>query len=195
MSLETVVEDIREKARGDAERILSESDAEGKEITDKARKEASVNRAVGKEEISRKIELEKEQKFSSTNLAAKQKTLEKKRDLLELVRQEIENEISQIKGKEREELTGKLIESSIKEFIGVKDVFVYGNLEDEKLLKSLLKKHKGVKYGGEYECIGGVVMESESARMRVNNTFDSIIETVWTEELKNISELLFGSNQ
>ena len=195
MSLETVVEDIREKARGDAERILSESDAEGKEIIDKARKEASVNRAVGKEEISRKIELEKEQKFSSTNLAAKQKTLEKKRDLLELVRQEIENEISQIKGKEREELTGKLIESSIKEFIGVKDVFVYGNLEDEKLLKSLLKKHKGVKYGGEYEWIGGVVMESESARMRVNNTFDSIIETVWTEELKNISELLFGSNQ
>ena len=195
MRLETVVEDIREKARGDAERILSESDAEGKEIIDKARKEASVNRAVGKEEISRKIELEKEQKFSSTNLAAKQKTLEKKRDLLELVRQEIENEISQIKGKEREELTGKLIESSIKEFIGVKDVFVYGNLEDEKLLKSLLKKHKGVKYGGEYECIGGVVMESESARMRVNNTFDSIIETVWTEELKNISELLFGSNQ
>ncbi|MFL2521121.1 MAG: V-type ATP synthase subunit E [Halobacteriales archaeon] len=195
MSLETVVEDIREKARGDAERILSESDAEGKEITDKARKEASVNRAVGKEEISRKIELEKEQKFSSTNLAAKQKTLEKKRDLLELVRQEIENEISQIKGKEREELTGKLIESSIKEFTGVKDVVVYGNLEDEKLLKSLLKKHKGVKYGGEYECIGGVVMESESARMRVNNTFDSIIETVWTEELKNISELLFGSNQ
>ena len=195
MSLETVVEDIREKARGDAERILSESDAEGKEIIDKARKEASVNRAVGKEEISRKIELEREQKFSSTNLAAKQKTLEKKRDLLELVRQEIENEISQIKGKEREELTGKLIESSIKEFIGVKDVFVYGNLEDEKLLKSLLKKHKGVKYGGEYECIGGVVMESESARMRVNNTFDSIIETVWTEELKNISELLFGSNQ
>ena len=195
MSLETVVEDIREKARGDAERILSESDAEGKEIIDKARKEASVNRAVGKEEISRKIELEKEQKFSRTNLAAKQKTLEKKRDLLELVRQEIENEISQIKGKEREELTGKLIESSIKEFIGVKDVFVYGNLEDEKLLKSLLKKHKGVKYGGEYEWIGGVVMESESARMRVNNTFDSIIETVWTEELKNISELLFGSNQ
>tara|TARA_A100001037_G_scaffold273211_1_gene269930 strand:- start:5899 stop:6486 length:588 start_codon:yes stop_codon:yes gene_type:complete len=195
MSLETVVEDIREKARGDAERILSESDAEGKEIIDKARKEASVNRAVGKEEISRKIELEKEQKFSSTNLAAKQKTLEKKRDLLELVRQEIENEISQIKGKEREELTGKLIESSIKEFIDVKDVVVYGNVEDEKLLKSLLKKHKGVKYGGEYECIGGVVMESESARMRVNNTFDSIIETVWTEELKNISELLFGSNQ
>ena len=184
MSLETVVEDIREKARGDAERILSESDAEGKEIIDKARKEASVNRAVGKE-----------QKFSSTNLAAKQKTLEKKRDLLELVRQEIENESSQIKGKEREELTGKLIESSIKEFIDVKDVVVYGYVGDEKLLKSLLKKHKGVKYGGEYECIGGVVMESESARMRVNNTFDSIIETVWTEELKNISELLFGSNQ
>jgi V/A-type H+-transporting ATPase subunit E len=195
MSLETVVEDIRGKAREDAERILSEADIEGKEIVDKAKKEAAIIKVLGKEEMGRRIELEREQKFSSANLAAKQKTLERKRDLLELVRQEIENEISQIKGKEREELTEKLIESSMEEFKDVKDVVVYCKLEDEKLLKSLLKKHKDVKYGGEYECIGGVVMESESARMRVNNTFDSVIETVWTEELKNISELLFGSGQ
>ena len=195
MSLETVVEDIREKAREDAERILSEADIERKEIVDKAKKEAAIIKVLGKEEMGRRIELEREQKFSSANLAAKQKTLERKRDLLELVRQEIENEISQIKGKEREELTEKLIESSMEEFKDVKDVVVYCKLEDEKLLKSLLKKHKDVKYGGEYECIGGVVMESESARMRVNNTFDSVIETVWTEELKNISELLFGSGQ
>jgi V/A-type H+-transporting ATPase subunit E len=195
MSLETVVEDIREKAREDAERILSEADIERKEIVDKAKREAAIIKVLGKEEMGRRIELEREQKFSSANLAAKQKTLERKRDLLELVRQEIENEISQIKGKEREELTEKLIESSMEEFKDVKDVVVYCKLEDEKLLKSLLKKHKDVKYGGEYECIGGVVMESESARMRVNNTFDSVIETVWTEELKNISELLFGSGQ
>jgi len=195
MSLETVVEDIRGKAREDAERILSEADIEGKEIVDKAKKEAAIIKVLGKEEMGRRIELEREQKFSSANLAAKQKTLERKRDLLELVRQEIENEISQIKGKEREELTEKLIESSMEEFKDVKDVVVYCKFEDEKLLKSLLKKHKDVKYGGEYECIGGVVMESESARMRVNNTFDSVIETVWTEELKNISELLFGSGQ
>tara|TARA_B100000809_G_C15039136_1_gene494888 strand:+ start:131 stop:718 length:588 start_codon:yes stop_codon:yes gene_type:complete len=195
MSLETVVEDIRERARGDAERILSEADIEGKEIVDKAKKEAAIIKVLGKEEMGRRIELEREQKFSSANLAAKQKTLERKRDLLELVRQEIENEISQIKGKEREELTEKLIESSMEEFKDVKDVVVYCKLEDEKLLKSLLKKHKDVKYGGKYECIGGVVMESESARMRVNNTFDSVIETVWTEELKNISEVLFGSGQ
>tara|TARA_A100001037_G_scaffold306786_1_gene355492 strand:+ start:2496 stop:3083 length:588 start_codon:yes stop_codon:yes gene_type:complete len=195
MSLETVVEDIRGKARGDAERILSEAKVEGEEVVDKAKKEASAIRTMGKEEITRRIELEQEQKFSSANLAAKQKTLEKKRDLLEVVRKEIENEISQIKGKEREKLTEELMKSSVKEFVGMKDVIVYGRSEDEKLIKSLLKKHKGVKYGGECECIGGIVMESESARMRVNNTFDSIIETVWTEELKNISEQLFGSSQ
>ena len=101
MSLETVVEDIRGKARGDAERILSEAKVEGEEVVDKAKKEASAIRTMGKEEITRRIELEQEQKFSSANLAAKQKTLEKKRDLLEVVRKEIENEISQIKGKER----------------------------------------------------------------------------------------------
>ena len=78
MSLETVVEDIRERARGDAERILSEADIEGKEIVDKAKKEAAIIKVLGKEEMDRRVELEREQKFSSANLSAKQKTLERK---------------------------------------------------------------------------------------------------------------------
>jgi len=37
----------------------------------------------------------------------------------------------------------------------------------------------------------GVVAESDTSRVRVNNTFDSILESVWDDELKNISERLF----
>ncbi|OYR79833.1 V-type ATP synthase subunit E, partial [Halorubrum distributum] len=38
---------------------------------------------------------------------------------------------------------------------------------------------------------GGVVAESDTSRVRVNNTFDSVLESVWDDELKNISERLF----
>lgn len=44
---------------------------------------------------------------------------------------------------------------------------------------------------GEIDCLGGVVAESDTSRVRVNNTFDSILESVWDDELKNISERLF----
>jgi V/A-type H+-transporting ATPase subunit E len=195
MSLETVVEDIRKEALKSAKRILSEASKVEEGIVDSAKKSAAGVKMEGKEEVDRIIRLEREQRFSSANLEAKQKVLEMKRDLIEIIRNDVEEEIKSISGKEREALTKILIDSSAKEFENVDDIVVYGQSKDEKLLKSLLKNHKGIKYGGMYDCIGGVVMESESARMRVNNTFDSIIDSVWTEELKNISELLFGSNQ
>jgi len=195
MSLETVVEDIRNEALKSAKRILSEAAKVEEEIVGSAKKSASGVKIAGGEEMNRIIRLEREQRFSSANLEAKQKVLEMKQELIEIIRKDVEEEIKNISGKDREALTKILMDSSAKEYENMDDVVVYGQSKDEKLLKSLLKNHKGIKYGGMYDCIGGVVMESESARMRVNNTFDSIIDAVWTEELKNISGLLFGSNQ
>jgi len=36
-----------------------------------------------------------------------------------------------------------------------------------------------------------VIVESDTARVRVNNTFDSVLDTVWDENLKELSEHLF----
>ena len=49
----------------------------------------------------------------------------------------------------------------------------------------------GISFGERRACLGGVVVESETSRVRVNNTFDSVLESVWDDQLKELSTLLF----
>jgi V/A-type H+-transporting ATPase subunit E len=191
MSLDTVVEDIRDEARARAEEISEEGERRAEEIISEAEADADEIREQAEQDIERTIEQEREQELSSAKLQAKQERLEARRDMLEQVRDRVEDDIAEMSGEQREQLTRELLESTTGEFDDDDAVAVYGAPSDEELLNSLLEEFGGYSYAGEYECLGGVVVESEESRVRVNNTFDSIIDTVWDENLKEVSDSLF----
>jgi V/A-type H+-transporting ATPase subunit E len=189
MSLDTVVEDIRDEARARAEEIRAEADSEAEEILAEARADADEIREEREQEVERTIEQEREQKLSSAKLEAKQSRLEAKRDILQDVHADVETAIAELEDG-REELTRALLDDAAAEF-DEDDVAVYGRADDQDLLESILEEYDGFEYAGEYECLGGVVAESENSRVRVKNTFDSILEEVWEDNLREISERLF----
>jgi V/A-type H+-transporting ATPase subunit E len=161
-------EGILEEAEADAERILEE------------RREA----------VERRIDQEREQELSSAQLEAKQERLEARRDALDGVRDAVEERIAGLE-EDREELTRALLEAASEEF-GDGDVRVYGRGDDHELLESILADYDGYEWAGERDVLGGVIVESEASRIRVNSTFDSILEDVWEENLRDVSETLFG---
>jgi len=191
MSLETVVEDIREQARERAEEIRAEGEARAEEIVEEAEEEAEEVLTEAEAEVERRIVQERDQRLSSATLEAKQARLEARRDVLESVRTDVEERLAGMEGERREELTRALLEAAVPEFEDGDDVAVYGRADDQALIESLLDGYEGFAYAGEYDCLGGVVVESEASRLRVNNTFDSVLETVWDEHLKDISARLF----
>jgi V/A-type H+-transporting ATPase subunit E len=191
MSLDTVVEDIRDEARAREEEILSEADAKAEEIVADAEEDAEAIRAEKEREVEAEIEQEREQKLSSAKLEAKQERLEARRTVLEEVREAVEQEVANLGGDTREELTRELLDAATTEFDDGAAVEVYGRPDDEQLLEDILDDYDGYEYAGEYDCLGGVVVESEGSRVRVNNTFDSVLETVWDDNLRSISEQLF----
>jgi len=193
MSLDTVVEDIRDEARARAAEIREEAQERAAEIHDDAEDDAEEILADAEVEIEREIEQERDQKLSSANLEAKQERLGARRDLIQSVREDVETEIAGIDGERREELTAALLQAAASEFddADVQDVAVYGRSEDRELIEDLLEEYEEFSYAGDYDCLGGVVVESESSRLRVNNTFDSVLEGVWEDELRAISERLF----
>jgi V/A-type H+-transporting ATPase subunit E len=191
MSLDTVVEDIRDEARARAEEIREEGQRRAEEITSQAEDDAEEIRQQAEQDVERTIEQEREQELSSAKLTAKQQRLEARRDVLERVRDRVEDAIADIDGEEREQLTRDLLEATTPEFDEDASVEVYGAPDDQELLESILEEFDGYSYAGEYDCLGGVVVESEQSRVRVNNTFDSILEDVWDENLKAISDRLF----
>ncbi|QHS16854.1 V-type ATP synthase subunit E [haloarchaeon 3A1-DGR] len=190
MSLDTVVEDIREEARARAEEIREEADAEAEEIIAEAEADADRIREQKLAEVERQIERECEQTLSSAKLEAKQERLGARRDVLEDVRADVEAAIADLDDDRRRELTETLLEATLAEFDDDADVVVATREADLDLLEELLED-RDAEVGDPVDCLGGVVGESDSSRVRVNNTFDSVLEDVWDDELKNLSERLF----
>ncbi|ELY92825.1 V-type ATP synthase subunit E [Natrialba hulunbeirensis JCM 10989] len=191
MSLDTVVEDIRDEAHARAEDIRDEGEARAEEIESAAEADAEEIRESAEQEADREIEQLREQRLSSAKLEAKQKRLEARRDVLGDVREEVEAELTALEGDTREELTRALLDAASTEFDEGDDVSVYGRADDQDLIESILDDYDGYAFAGEYDCLGGVVVESEQSRVRVNNTFDSVLEDVWEDNLREISNQLF----
>ncbi|WP_144905206.1 V-type ATP synthase subunit E [Halobellus captivus] len=191
MSLDNVVEDIRDEARARAEEIREQGERRADEIVETAETDAEELLEARKESVERQIEQEREQALSSAKLEAKQERLEARRDVLEDVRSRVESELTSLPDDKREELTQALLADATDEFDEGESVSVYGRADDAELLESLCEEYDGFEYAGEYDCLGGVVVEGESSRVRVNNTFDSVLGSVWENNLKNVSEILF----
>ena len=191
MSLDTVVEDIRDEARARAEEIREEGEQRAEEVVSDAEADAESILDEAERETERTIEQEREQRLSSAKLEAKQARLEARRSVLGEVREEAEAAVADIGGETREELTRALLETAATEFEGVDSVRVYGRADDRELIESILEEYEGFEFAGEYDCLGGVVVESDASRVRVNNTFDSVFEEAWEENLREISDRLF----
>ena len=190
MSLETVVEDIRDEARETAAEIREDAEDRAAEIVAEAEEEAEAILEEGTREAEREIAQEREQRRSSATLRAKQARLEARRDVLEEVRSRVEESLASLSGERREELTRALIEDARAEF-DRGPLRVYGRESDADLLEELLEEYGALEYGGEHDCLGGVVVESDHSRLRVDNTFDSVFDDVWEDNLREISDRLF----
>ncbi|MXV64595.1 V-type ATP synthase subunit E [Natronorubrum sp. JWXQ-INN-674] len=191
MSLDTVVEDIREEAHARAEDIRAEGEARAEEIESAAEEDADEIVSDAEQAAEREVEQLREQRLSSAKLEAKQKRLEARRDVLGDVREQVEDELAALEGDTREELTRTLLDAASGEFDEGDDVSVYGRESDQELIESILDDYESYEFAGEYDCLGGVVVESDQSRVRVNNTFDSVFEDVWEDNLREISNQLF----
>ncbi len=191
MSLETVVEDIRDEARTRADEIRAEADDRAANIVEAAEADADDIVAAKEREIENQIEQERDQRLSSAKLKAKHERLSARRDIIQDVRETVENRLSELGGDEREELTRELLDAAAVEFEDDESVRVYSCPSDEELVTGILDDYESFEHAGEYDCLGGVVVEGDASRVRVNNTFDSILESVWDDHLKDISSKLF----
>ena len=191
MSLDTVVEDIREEADARVAEIESAAEERAEEIISEAEAEADSIRESAEREVEREIDRERDQRIASANLEAKQERLEARRELLGEVREALEDRVTTLPDEKREELVRELLDAAGSEFDDDAPLRVYTRQADMDLLESILEDYDGYELAGEHDCIGGVVVESDETRVRVNNTFDSLLEDVWEDNLKEISARIF----
>lgn len=191
MSLEQVADDIEKEARARADEIRADADEKAEAIIAEAETEADEIKQARAEEVDDEVDQRREQALSSAKLEAKQQRLEARRDVLADVREEIEAALVDLDDDTREELTRSLMEAAAVEFENDDSVVVHGRGDDQALIEEILTEYEGFSFGERQRCLGGVIVESETSRVRVNNSFDSVLDSVWDDQLKELSNHLF----
>ena len=110
--------------------------------------------------------------------------LESRNKQLKMLDESVQNvfykAIEKIKTIKRDDKYSKLINTLLEEAtetLGTKDVTVYTNSADKKIVNSLLSKFPGKKLASEtIECLGGIEIKSKDGSMSFNNTIDARLD-------------------
>lgn len=183
MGLEIVVKDIQEGARAEVSRIKAEGDAKASEITNEAKEMQKKMLGDSLAKAEEDLQSLHQQVISSANLEVKRITLNKRKELLDTVYNQTIEKIKSMPASKKEELLKHILNKY--EASGSK---VYSSKDSEQIVRKLTS----LTYGGNINCIGGVVLDNEDGTVRLDFTYDSILENVYEHSLKQISDILYG---
>jgi V/A-type H+-transporting ATPase subunit E len=187
MALENVINEIYEKGRQEVQRIKEEAEKEAERIIAEAKEKAEEILRKAKEEGEKEAERLRRQEISSVKLEMKRQMLDVQKRILDGVFEALKQRIREMDVETRRKLTMVLLKSAVPGMV------VYSRKEDEDLVKSIIQEMKlDVKYGGYVECLGGVVLESEDGEVRLNLTFDELLNRLYEQKMGDVAKILFG---
>jgi len=183
MGLDIVLRDIQNGAQAEVSTIKAEADIKVSEILNEARD--AQKKMLGDSLAQAEEDLKKlhQQVISSANLEVKRIRLNKRKELLDQVYNNIYESIKSMHASKAEKLLSVLIEKHKAD--GVR---IYSNKNSE----AIVKKLSSLSYAGNIDCIGGIVLENEDGTVRLDFTYDSILKNVYERSLKQISDILHG---
>ena len=174
---EETVKRIKEEAEKEAERILAEAKAEAEKILKKARDEAE-----------KEAEALRKQELSSVSLEMKRMLLNKQKEIVESVFDMLRQRVQEMDAETKKKLIKTLLSKNASP-----GMLVYSRKDDEEIVKSVMEElNLDLKYAGNIDCLGGVILEDPSGEVRINLTFDELLNQVYEQKLSEVSKILFG---
>jgi len=182
MSLEAIVQ-----------RILAQGSAEAKTITDAARIEMESmlqqTRNVGQAEISRRLEEARKaaerlkiQEVARAELESRKIVLAAQKETLDAVKADVLRELNSPEHKR--DILRALLEKHKEDWRAGK---VYCNPVDQDQVGAVV----GSRFGGTIECSGGFVIESEDASKRIDLMFETLLQDIWEDSVRELAGLLW----
>lgn len=183
--MEALRQELNRKTQSEVMRIEAEARNEGRRIREDAKKELEKAKEHAAREAKEFIELER-MRIPAARLKAKRIIQDAKYGMVSKALEESAELLAKRTSNRRE--YEKLLEDLIQEGIG--------NLGSKQFVISVRKQDVAFarKFGktSEIECSGGAIVASEDGRMRINNTFEAMLEKKREELEQYAFEQMFG---
>ena len=183
MGLEKVIEEVLSSGRRRRQEILDEAEADAKELLDKAKAEVERYRKQRDVETRDRIERTRSQDLQTAELEVRRLELAMRRDLLEQVEDGARERLSTLDRPRKEAMLRAILSRG-----AIPGGKVYSAAKDEPMVRALTH----MPYGGNIDCLGGVVIASADGSIREDLTFDALLKERSEELLPVIAEILFG---
>lgn len=181
MGLETVKDEILNSAKEHSNSLIAEARKEASRIMKEAEKKAEAAKEKSETETKKMIDAIKRQELAAAEIESKKMLLEAKKQVIENVFIEARNRLEKSDDKKREAYIKKLLEK-IKNEIHAEHV--YCSKSDAKFIKG---------FGAEaINMLGGLIAENKEKTIRVDYSFETMLESIKEKELQGINKLLFG---
>ena len=180
MGLEAVKEEIIRDARKQEESLLAEARGEADKLIKSAEKQVVEFREKSELGAKRLMEVIKKQELASAELENKKMLLEAKKQLIDAVFAEAHEKIDALASKKREVYIKNLLEKAKSDIEVAK---VYCSKKDASLLKGVNTEVIGI--------LGGLIAETKDGTVRVDYSFETLLQNIKESELQNISKIIF----
>lgn len=182
MALDAVVDDILATSKGKVAEINAGGEQDVAIVLGEARDRAADIKSRKEADVGHAIEALERRLISSAHLEVKRGELNVQKELLEQLQIKLGEKIQKISPKDNEAMLKKLLEP-----YDLKNMKVFSNKKDEAFISSIASK-----YGGNVDCVGGAVIESEDGSLRYDLTYETLAREVFNNKMKEASKILFG---
>jgi len=184
MGLEAVKEEIIRNVQEQARALNAEARKEVNRINQEIEEKIREIEEESETQTEKVLDSMKKQELASIKLEAKKMLLEVKKNIIEKIFVEAKKKLGELDGKEREAYIKKLLEKIRDD---IEPAYIYCNKNDVKLLKGV----KGIEVKP-VDIDGGLIAENKDKTIRVDYSFDTMIDSIKEKELQTINNILFG---
>ena len=182
MGLETVIEEVLARGKGEAEDIRTAAQAERERMLQATRDEAEKRKREREAEGRRDAERNRVQVLARAELESKKMVLAAQKEVLDEVYRNAIDRLGVMD--DAPALLRELLERERAEWEGGR---VFSNEKDAEIVERIVGKN----FAGTTECVGGVVVESADGTRRVDLRFESILSEVWGDAIREVADTLW----
>jgi V/A-type H+/Na+-transporting ATPase subunit E len=190
--LKTLVMDIREKARVEAEKIQAEAKADSDQILAAAAKRSETIKLTADGEVAKQTTHIVSQEVSAANLLVKRELLNTQKALLDQVYEATRKEVAALPDSFHREAIRKLLTEAKRE---IPEGKISCNARDLAALKAIITEHaEFAKFtvGEPVDIDGGILIEGEKGALQIDYSYRTFLAKIWESGLKDASDILFG---
>jgi len=192
IGLKTLLKEIREKARAEAEKLQTEAKADSDQILTAAAKRSETIKLTADREVTKQTSHIVSQDVSAANLLVKRELLNTQKALLDQVYEATRKEVAALPDSFHREAIKTLLTEAKKQIPNGK---IFCNDRDLAATKALIAEHgEFAKFtiGEPVDIDGGILIEGEGGALQIDNSYRTFLATVWESGLKDASDILFG---